>query len=498
MRERLKAKPSDAMCKYVFQPRIDGDLARSYANLMRVNMAHTVMLNKTGIVAADIARQLLEAMQTASEQGPTSFEINPEFEDLYLNLERHLIAVVGPEVGGRLHTGRSRNDLYATIIRMNVRDVFLRIYRLVLDLRSELIGLAENHIKTVMTGYTHMQPAQPTTLGHYLAGLCNALERDSERLSAAYDRLNLSPLGSAAFAGTSFCIDRSLTAGLLGFDDLVENTIDAVASRDYLLEIMFAFACVGSTLSRFAYDLHIWCTDEFRFVEFDDSMSASSSIMPQKKNPTPVEHIKAKAAHLLGGFVSVYSCLKNIPFGHSKDSGGESATLFWQAGAEIEAALVLATETVKTMSVNAARMESRVNQNFCTATDLADELVRRDSLPFRVAYQIVGSLVGDCHRLGLSASDITAEMLDAKAREYLGEPIGWSQGDLRSALDAHTAVQRRNVVGGPAETQLLSNLSRLKGQLSRSTEQYAERLGRLHAAESTLRAEVDMLKGTEE
>lgn len=493
MRERLRAKPHELMMEYVFQPRIQGDLDRSFGNMMRVNMAHTLMLFKKGIIDLSATQGILRASLDLAAKGPEALDLSPEREDLYLNIEKYLMDVVGASTGGRLHTARSRNDLYSTITRMNVRESLLPIYDRCLQVRSDILLLAKKHAKTVMTGYTHMQPAQPTTLGHYLAGVSEALDRDYERLESAYFRLNRSPLGSAAFAGTSFDIDRHYTAKLLGFDGPLRNTLDSVASRDYLLEIAACFACTGSTISRFVSDLILWCTDEFGYIELDDSMSGSSSIMPQKKNPSPLEHIRGKSAHLLGAFVSICSCLRNIPFGHSKDSGSESPGFFWDAAKEIESMLALLHGVVTTLKVKPENMERRVNSNFCTATDLADELVRKEGLPFRSAYQVVGSIVAESHERGLTATDVTGRMLDEKAMQFVGGPLEWDDDDIRRAMDARRATNLRKNYGGPAEERIREELADLTERLAKQSGAHRARFLRLKKAEEALGSEVARL-----
>jgi argininosuccinate lyase len=313
MRERLKAEPHPVLQKYLFGPGIARDVVLSFYNMSEMNLAHALMLAKQGIISLAEARLILRELIALRDKGPEAFTPNSAYEDYYMNIENYLIERLGVEYAGKLHTARSRNDLHSTVDRMNVRDSYLKLLELLLSLRKVILTLAAKYKETVFTGYTHMQPAQPITLGHYFLAVAEALERDFQRFETAWIRINLSTLGSCAFAGTSFPIDREYTAGLMGFDGNIVNTIDAVASRDYLLELTADYAILGSTLSRLSNDLYYWATDEFGYIEIDDSMAASSSIMPQKKNPTSLEHIKAKSAHLIAAFVSVAGCLKNIP-----------------------------------------------------------------------------------------------------------------------------------------------------------------------------------------
>ena len=246
-----------------------------------------------------------------------------------------------------------------------------------------------------------MQPAQPISLAFYLTAIAAALERDWSRMFAAYDRLNQCTLGSGAFAGTSFSIDRHYISEVLGFYGPIYNNMDAVASRDYLLELLAAFVGFGSNIGRFLQDIYTWTTDEFGYVEVDDSHAASSSIMPQKKNPITLEHCKAKVAHLLGAYVACFGCLKGAPYGHCRDVSSESIQSFWEAAAQMEAILVLTSETVEKMKVKHENMKLRADRNFSTVTELADALVKREGLTFREAHHIVGSVVSKCVNSGL-------------------------------------------------------------------------------------------------
>lgn len=450
MRERLKAKPNEVLAEHLFRPAIIEDSVRSYENMIYANLAHVLMLHKQDIICRATASQISRVLLQMRERGTGDLELNPEYEDLYFNMEKHVIDKTSGDVGGKMHTGRSRNDLYATITRMNVRDIVINIYDLLIKTRTILLHMAEENKETVITGYTHMQPAQPITFAHYLLAISETFERDFERLKSAYCRLNKCPLGGGAFAGTSFDIDRYYTAELLGFDSIVQNSIDSVVSRDYLLEFMSCFTIIGLTMSRVAHDLYIWSTDEFRYVEVDNSLAACSSIMPQKKNPITLEHIKAKASHFLGAYVSISACIKNVPFNHCRDVSAESLRGFWDATGQVETTFMLLNETLKTIKVNNNRMRNRVNSNFSTVTELADALVVKEDISFRQAHEIVGSIVADCVGAGLSARDISAEMLNEKAQEFIKRKLKWNQEDVADVLDATKTVIRKKSIGGPA------------------------------------------------
>lgn len=493
MRERLKAKPSEVVCKYLFEPAIVEDSKRSFINMVHLNLAHVLMLCKQDIIEKKDAEILLEALLELKKSGPGTFELNPLYEDYYFNIEQYLISQIGIESAGKMHTARSRNDLHSTISRMNVRDAITGLYPKLLELRSTLIKLASENKETVLTGYTHMQPAQPITLGHYFAAIAEAIERDYHRLAEAYKRVNCCPLGSGAFAGTGFNIDRQYTAELLGFYGPIENSIDAVASRDYLLEFSAHFATFGSTINRFANDLYIWATDEFGFIEVDDSMAACSSIMPQKKNPITLEHVKAKTSHLLSAFVSIFTCMKGIPFGHCRDIGGESIHLFWDATSQMEAILELLNSTLKSIKIKQNNMELRANTNFSTVTELADELVKKEGLSFRVAHQIVGSIVSDCIDSGLSAKEITIEMLNNAGKIYASRTIDWTQEHISMVLNADYSVNNKPSPGSPSPEECETLIQKLEKSLDNDVQVYHNIVEELELSSIRLQKEVDQV-----
>ena len=490
MRERLESKFNEVMCKYLYKPKILETIDHSAKNMLKNNLAHVLMLYKQKIINLEATQKLIKVILELGDNNLASIEINPELEDLHFNIEQYIISKIGPDIGGQLHTARSRNDLYATLDRMDVRDKILPIFNLLLDLRSTLLDKAKKHTKTVFSGYTHTQPAQPITFAHYLIAINQALERDFTRLNNAYERLNLCPLGSGALAGTSFNIDRNYTAELLGFDNLIENTLDAVATRDYLLEIACSFTILGSNLSRLAHDFYIWSTNEFNLIELDDSICGTSSIMPQKKNPSTLEHIKAKASHLFGTFSSIFCCLKNIPYTHVRDDA-ESIHLFWDSATQIEAMLKLMNVVILTIKINSQIMEEKANRNFCTATELSDELVKREGIPFRKAHQIVGSIVKECYQKGFSSTDITIDMLNKKFLEYTSKQINWNKEDLTNVLDSKKSIYRKKSIGSPLPKESQRIIDIMNKRLKKDFTSFKYKRSKLKKAERKLSQEIE-------
>ncbi len=490
MRERLKAEPAEVICKYLFGPFIAEDNVRSFYNMADINLAHVIMLVDQRIIDRESGVCLLKVLGEMRKAGPSCLDVHPEYEDYYFNVEQYVIGKVGGLIGGKMHTARSRNDLGSTLARMNARDSLVKIIDMALQLQSVLLNLAEEHTETVFTGYTHMQPAQPITFAYYLLAVAQALGRDCKRMLDAADRMNFGTLGSCAFAGTSFDVNRDQTAAFLGFDGPMFNAMDAVASKDYLMEIAACFTMLGSTLNRFANDLYIWSTDEFGYIEVDDSLAVCSSIMPQKKNPITFEHVKAKSAHLLGAFVSITTTLKGIPYTHVRDGSSECLHLFWDACYQTEAMLALLTQTIATMKINGDAMYIRVNANYCTITELADELVKTEGLPFRTAHGIVSIIASNSLEKGLTSAEIDVKMLDEAGEAVIGRTFGWTNEKLSRILDARRSVDTRISFGSPSPIQCGAMIKALRDDLAKDNERFSSFGEKIANAKATLQKRI--------
>ncbi len=488
MRERFKAEPAEVVCKYLFRPAIMDDNRRSFKNMSDINIAHALMLDREKIIPHEDAQKLLQGLLRLEEKGPEALTLNPKLEDYYFNIEQNLIADIGMDIAGRLHTGRSRNDLQSTLVRMNIRDEVARLIPLIFELRKKIIRLADENKETVLTGYTHMQPAQPISLSYYFCAIAEAIERDYERIFAAFNRMNYSTLGGGAFAGTSFPIDRVFTAKNLGFNGPVYNALDGVASRDYVLELTGVFAILGATISRFASDLYTWTTDEFGYIEVDDSVAACSSIMPQKKNPITLEHIKAKTAHLLSAFVSVFGTLKSAAFGHSREIG-ESFTMFWESARQLESILELLNITLESLKVKKEGMEDKARRNFCTVTELADALVKTENIPFRVAHKIVGNLVRKCVDAGMNSAEITTKLINEATKEVTGKETSWNDDFTNEVLSPSRSIHGKVSMGGPSPKECSIMTGRLEEVLDKDLHEFQERVSLLAKARETLHEE---------
>ena len=487
MRERLSADFGKEIVDYLVMPRLTSNLEASYAAMMKVNRAHVVMLAEERIIDRGAAGTLLRCLTEMELAGARCVTLDPAKEDLYFNLEAEVIRRIGADIGGQMHTGRSRNDLYATVQRMLARGHWLRLTKMANVLRRRLLETAAQQIDVVMTGYTHLQPAQPITLGHYLSGVADALARDTRRLLAAWQSLNLCSLGAGALATTGFPIRRERTAELLGFDALLENSLDAVASRDYVTEIVFALTGLGITISRLNQDLHIWYSHEFGFIDINDDIAGTSSIMPQKKNPMPIEHLKAKSGHILGALTAGLAVLKGTGFMHCREVNGEMMQPLADAAREAESMLRLADAVLRGLRVNQAHMMRAAERNFSTVTDLADALVRKHGFSFRVAHQVIGALVREAVESGMGgAADINCAMVERVVARVAGRSITMEPGELTKCLDPRQNVQRRAVTGGPAPSAVRQMLARAEHDVAADEATIERREKALAAADARL------------
>ncbi len=452
--KRLTQEPHREMMEIINAPRIKEELGASFGYLARANQAHVVMLARGKIISRGAARQLLTAIQGIVDDGPGSVPVDPEREDLYYNYEHAIIQRTSDRVGGQLHTGRSRNDLGAALMRMRTREILTGLINELLKLRALLLEKSREHALTVMPGYTHNQPAQPITLGHYLSAIEAGLARDTARLMGALRHTGSSPLGACALAGTSYPIDRDLLARLLGFPETLTNTIDAVAGRDYLLEALAQGTILGLTLSRFMQDLTFWSAHESGLIEFPDSIAGTSSIMPQKKNLILIEHIKGRVAQVGGAFTTACLAVRNTSYSNTIDANREGFVQAWGALNELRSSLRLCGVVVENLIANKSVMLERCQQNFSTVTQLADALVEWWGISFREAHLVVGRVVSQAVARGVDATGIEPDMLKEAAQALLGIKVDADQEMIRRHLDPCTNVKVREVSGGPGPRAL--------------------------------------------
>src|SRR5579872_6694333 len=387
-----------------------------YAQDIAASKAHADMLAAQGIITANDAKNIARGLDTIlSEIGNGSFEFKRALEDIHMNVESRLADLIGP-VAGRLHTARSRNDQVATDFRLFVRDTIDEVDAALASFQHALAKRALEHAATVMPGFTHLQTAQPVTFGHHLLAYVEMAARDRGRFADCRKRLNESPLGAGALAGTSFPIDRAMTAKALGFDRPSANSLDAVSDRDFALEFLAAVAIASMHLSRLAEEIILWLTEPFRFIKLSDAFTTGSSMMPQKRNPDAAELVRAKAGRLIGTLTGLLAVMKGLPLAYAKDMQEDKAPVF-DAADTLALCLAASAGMVRDMKVDKAAMRRVAESGFSTATDLADWLVRQLKLPFRQAHHITGALVARAEALHCDLAELPiAEMRRVEKR----------------------------------------------------------------------------------
>jgi len=435
---RFDAKPAEIM------EEINASIAfdkRFYAEDIRASQAHARMLGACGIISAKEAEEIIAGLDAVREEIELGrFEFRREYEDIHMAVEARLNELIG-SVAGKLHTARSRNDQVATDFRLYIRGAIDRLDNQLLSLQTALARKAAAHADTIMPGFTHMQTAQPVSFGHHCLAYVEMLARDRGRFADARKRVNELPLGAAALAGTSFPIDRAMTAAELGFARPMANSLDAVSSRDFALEMLAAAAICASHLSRLAEEIVIWFSAGFGFIALSDRFTTGSSIMPQKRNPDAAELIRAKAGRISGAFVSLLMVMKGLPLAYSKDMQEDKEAAFIAIDA-LSLGLAAMTGMIEDMEPNRQRMLDAAAQGFSTATDLADWLVRCAGLPFREAHHVTGRIVKAAEKAGLDLAHVPLETM----REI--EPR--IDASVFKVLEVGSSVESRRSFGGTA------------------------------------------------
>ncbi|WP_436933968.1 argininosuccinate lyase [Halovenus marina] len=451
---------------------------RIFAADLAVDRAHVVMLAEQDIVDDDTASEILGALADIENAGHDEL---PDGEDVHEAIETAVIDRVGPD-GGRMHTARSRNDEVAACLRYRLRSDILDALETVLSGRDALLDAASEHTETVMPGYTHLQPAQPTTVAHWLCSYEQALARDTERLLDAYERVNRSPLGAAAFAGTPFDIDRERTAELLGFDGLVENATDAVSARDCLVETTAAATGLGLTLSGLAEDLVVFASKGH--VELADEYASTSSIMPQKKNPDTLELVRGRTGDATAGLNGLVTTLKGLPRAYNRDLQRASGHAFDAIDSVVESTDV-AIGAVTTAEWPEAALADAAGDGFATATGVADSLAR-SGVPFRTAHEVVA-------HAGERSADPAIEDIEAAVEELLDDDqanaLDWDA--IEQALDPTASVEMRDSRGGPAPETVSTHIARARTRLDTDSEAATDRREDVELASAHLDREVD-------
>ncbi|WP_367717742.1 argininosuccinate lyase [Nitratireductor sp. GISD-1A_MAKvit] len=429
-----------------------------YAQDIRGSLAHAAMLAKTGIISADDEKKIAHGLNTIlSEIEAGKFNFSAQLEDIHMNVEARLAELIGP-AAGRLHTARSRNDQVALDFRLWVKEELQRIDAALGGLIEAFLTRAEEHAASVMPGFTHLQSAQPVTFGHHMMAYVEMFGRDRSRVRDAIERLDESPIGVAALAGTGFPVDRHMTAEALGFREPTRNSIDTVSDRDFALEFLSVSAICATHLSRLAEEIVIWSTPQFGFVRLSDSFSTGSSIMPQKKNPDAAELIRAKSGRINGDLIALLTVMKGLPLAYSKDMQEDKEAVF-DAAETLDLMLAAMTGMVGDMEVNTSAMKKAAGAGFSTATDLADWLVREAGLPFREAHHVTGRAVALAEEKKCGLEKLALEDLQA-INPAIHEGVF-------SVLSVGNSVKSRTSYGGTAPSEVRRQIRYWKKRLKR-------------------------------
>ncbi len=414
---------------------------RLYRYDIQGSIAHTKMLAKCKIIADSEGKKIIKALKEIEKEiGSGKFKFHPSLEDIHTHIERRLIEKIG-DIGAKLHTARSRNDQIALDMRLYLKDEIKEIAQLIRNLQKSILKVAEKNIDIIMPGYTHLQHAQPLLFSHWIMAYFFMLDRDWERLLNTFDRVNLSPLGAAALAGTSYAIDREYTARLLGFPRVVPSSMDAVSDRDFIIEFLADASLIMMHLSRLSEELILFSSKEFGFIELADAFTTGSSIMPQKKNPDVCELIRGKTGRVYGDLMSLLTTMKSLPLAYNRDMQEDKVPLF-DAVDTLKGSLSLSAQMLATLKIDKKRMLASLEGDFSPATDLADYLVKK-GLPFRKAHRIVSNLVKETIKKKKDLTDLTLKDFKAYSKLFAS--------DVFDTIKVEAGIASRKSLGGTAK-----------------------------------------------
>jgi argininosuccinate lyase len=470
--------------KFVLNENFEDAKAQFLAPLMAIHYAHLVMLRERGIVSAAHAAAIRDALNSISLESVRCAAYDGACEDLFFYVERLIVEACGQETAGRLHTARSRNDIDMTMYRMQQRSLILGLVEGALQLRTVLLDLADRHREDVLAAHTHTQPAQPTTVAHYLLAVVEQLERDTVRLTAAYRSTNQNPLGACAITGTGFPIDRERTTALLGFDGATGNTYGSIATVDYLLESVSASAVLMTGLGRVVQDLLLWCTKEFGYLRLADGFVQCSSIMPQKRNPVALEHARAIASKAVGQANAILLAVHNTPFGDIVDTEDDLQPLVHAMFTDASRAVMLVAAAMATARFDTERLAERTRQGWITVTELADTLTRDHDVPFSTSHTIASRFVTESVR---RPGEPPARVLRDISEGVLGRAIAFTDAALAEVLSPEHFVRVRTTPGGPAPEESMRAIARSRTSLANDAAWHAQAIDNLQAAEGNLR-----------
>jgi len=453
-------------------------------HVVSINKAHVVMLVEQGIINQNDGSKILGALAKLDK----GIEPSPDAEDAHMAVEEQVFKDVGEDVGGNLNLAKSRNDQVATAIRMSLREEIIGLAEAVQKIQGALMQKSREHLDTIIPGYTHLQPAQPVTFAHYLIAQLDALERDLERLQEAYRRVDLCPMGAGALATTSFPIGRERVADLLGFDGILENSLDAVTARDFVLEILATLSIAAVDITRFVEDLILWSTAEFGLIELPDEFAFTSSIMPQKKNPDVLEVIRARMSLILGDFIASAATLKGLPSAYNLDYQ-EITPRLWSAVDSAKECWEILAKVVPNLKVNPIPPD-KAALSFLTSSEFANMLVRNHKVPFRTAHRITGALTRVLIEEGKSLRDAAPELLAEVSQRTVGFPLKVKMREIDDVVEPSDFVESHKARGGPSKVEVKRMLKARRRLLALSEEWLSNKRTKLEEAEGTLNCQV--------
>lgn len=459
-----EAFPGKTYAETVLEPAFAEAKANLLQPMMAVNKAHLIMLREQELITDGEAKAIARALSEIDLEEMSRCSYTGQYEDLFFQVESRLLELAG-DVAGNLHLARSRNDMGIAIYRLVLRKKLLAALHSALSLKGQLLSFAQEHVHTVMIGYTHTQQAQPTTMAHYITAAADVLSRDIRRLISAFHTCNRSPMGAAALTTSGFPINRRRVAELLGFADLVENAYDAIGGADYLGEAAAAVQLAAINLGRTVQDMLQWCTQEFAILKVADPYVQISSIMPQKRNPVSFEHMRSLLSATAGNASAVLLMMHNTPFGDIVDTEDDMQPYAWRSLDKLESMYRLMACVVGTMEVNREGLLARAKGSFATVTELADTLVRTDRLSFRTSHQIVSRIVREAAARGLRADQISHALVQETAQAVVGRSLAITEQELEQALDPVHFVQVRQLPGGPNPEEMTRAIGKRQADL---------------------------------
>ena len=417
--------------------------------VLEINKAHTVMLMEQDIISREDGVKLLKALHSVVLKS----RYDERIEDIHMYIEEEVFKIIGTEKGGNLHVAKSRNDQVATAIRMKLRQELIEIEKTIVCLQKALIDLAKDNTETIVIGHTHIQPAQPVTFGHQLISYIDSFQRDFDRIKEAYLRINRSPMGACALATTSFPISREKVTELLGFEGILENSIDAIGTRDFLIEAMWCHTVLAIDVGRIVEDLLLWSSYHFDMLELPNDFASTSSIMPQKKNPDILEVIRARMKLVIGYFTTCINTIIGLPSSYNLDFQ-EVTPLLWASMDQILECLSMLSKLIPNVHIKREVTLKKALESLSTSTELANVIVRKYGVPFRTAHNIVGGIAKHLVDKGFDHSMVTPKLISSISKEICDLDLKMDEKDVKSALDPKEFVKAHNVIGGPSPTEV--------------------------------------------